>query len=316
VVKDYRKKQIVKMLRKHKRLSKQGLADKFDCSTRTIRRDMNELDDEGTLPNFYDEKLKVYRLDASHYIEVEGLWFSPEELYALLLIQQLTEKLAGGAFDMRPLHDKIEKMLGKMAPDKKELSRFRVFYVGSRAKNMPHFGTIAKALMARKRLQIKYHGREKDIVSERMISPQRMVFYKGNWYMDAWCHRAKGLRSFAIEQVVEVSEGSLSCRNISEKTLNVHYTQTFGIFSGEPIHTAVLVFSKKASLWVQDEEWFPDNHGRYLEDGRFQLKIPYNNSTELIMEICRYGAEVEVIEPPELRESVKQLLQKAADQYC
>lgn len=276
---------------------------------------MKQLESDG-YPIFKDSKRQAYCFNKAKFMEVEGLWFSPEELHALLLIQQLTEKLAGGALDMQPLSGKIEQLLGKMAPNTKEMSRFRVFHVGSRAKNMPNFGIMAKALLARKRLQIVYHGREKNTVSERTISPQRLVFYKGNWYVDAWCHHAKALRSFAVEQVIEANEKDLACRKVAEKTLDAYFTRSFGIFSGKPTHTAVLHFSEKAARWVKDEAWFPDTKGAYLKDGKYELQIPYNNPTELIMEICRYGAEVEVITPPELRHAVGQLLQKAAEQYC
>lgn len=91
--------------------------------------------------------------------------------------------------------------------------------------------------------------------------------------------------------------------------------RTFGIYSGEPTDTAVLHFSQKAALWVEDEEWFPNTRGAYLESGKYELRIPYSNPTELIMEICRYGADVEVIEPIELRDAVKEILQKSIKIY-
>jgi len=78
---------------------------------------------------------------------------------------------------------------------------------------------------------------------------------------------------------------------------------------------AVLRFSEYAARWVRDEEWFPDQETVELVDGGLELRIPYHNPTELIMEICRYGDQVEVIKPPELRKQVADVLRKAADQY-
>lgn len=179
-----RKSQITQMLKKQKFLSRQGLADKFGRSVKTIIRDMEQLNVDG-LPNFYDEQHQVFRLDTHQYIEVQGLWFSHEELHALLLIQQLTAKLAGGSLDMKPLSDKISKLLNKMSVNAEDILRFRVFHVGSRAKNMPNFGIVSQALLARDQLDIVYNGRARNQTSKRIISPQRMVFYKGNWYVDA-----------------------------------------------------------------------------------------------------------------------------------
>ncbi len=88
-----RQQHITSMLKQRKKLFKQSLVEQFGCSPKTIYRDMQELNANGLLPNFYDERHKAYRLDTRHYIEIQGLWFTPEELHALLLIQQLTEKL-------------------------------------------------------------------------------------------------------------------------------------------------------------------------------------------------------------------------------
>ena len=88
------------------------------------------------------------------------------------------------------------------------------------------------------------------------------------------------------------------------------------LFSGEPTATAVLRFTAKSAAWVADEAWFPDAAGEWLEDGRFELRIPYNNPTELMMEICRHGPEVEVVSPPALRQQVAERLQQALDQYA
>ena len=50
---------------------------------------------------------------------------------------------------------------------------------------------------------ITYHGRRRDQVSERVVSPQRLTQYRNSWYLDAWCHQANGLRSFALERISE-----------------------------------------------------------------------------------------------------------------
>jgi len=78
---------------------------------------------------------------------------------------------------------------------------------------------------------------------------------------------------------------------------------------------AVLHFTEQAARWVADEEWFPEQKSRWLDRNTFELRIPYNNPTELMMEICRYGPDVEVIEPPGLRQQVLQKLQQAVNQY-
>jgi proteasome accessory factor C len=66
---------------------------------------------------------------------------------------------------------------------------------------------------------------------------------------------------------------------------------------------------------VADESWHPEQKGRYLEDGRYELRIPYRDSRELVMDIMRHGAHVQVVEPVDLWNEVKQQLEAAARQY-
>jgi predicted DNA-binding transcriptional regulator YafY len=66
---------------------------------------------------------------------------------------------------------------------------------------------------------------------------------------------------------------------------------------------------------VADEVWHPEQEGRQLPDGSYELRIPYRDSRELVMDILRHGAHVEVLEPESLREEVKKELAKTLDRY-
>ena len=74
-------------------------------------------------------------------------------------------------------------------------------------------------------------------------------------------------------------------------------------------------FSAERARWVADEQWHPDQESRYLEDGRFELILPYSDPTELVGDILRHGAEVEVVEPSALAKQVRDQLKRALAQY-
>jgi predicted DNA-binding transcriptional regulator YafY len=78
---------------------------------------------------------------------------------------------------------------------------------------------------------------------------------------------------------------------------------------------ALLRFSKERARWVADERWHPEQVGQYLVDGRYELRIPYRQDKELVMDILRHGAAVEVISPDTLRLAVQEQLQRAIAQY-
>ncbi len=292
------------------------LCEELQTGERTVRRlikDMRLYLDAPILNN----PGQGYFYARNSTFELPGIWFTPEELQALLTIQQLTEHLSGGFLNEQVtlIQDKLSTLLNKnlLSPD--HMQRIRVLGSGTRSKRIPMFSVIAAGLLERKRLNISYYGRKDNAWSERLVSPQHLVYYKGNWYLDAWCHEKKGLRTFAAENIQKATMLDDDCHELPQQVLEREFAQSFGIFSGEPKATAVLRFTEKAARWVADEQWFPDEEGRWLEDGTFELRIPYANPTELIMEICKYGADVKVIEPPELIAQVKARLEQAALQY-
>ena len=78
---------------------------------------------------------------------------------------------------------------------------------------------------------------------------------------------------------------------------------------------AELLFNAERTRWVADEQWHPDQSGEILEDGRYRLKIPFSNPSELLMDILQFGPEVEVIAPDFLRDMVKQSLLESEALY-
>jgi len=77
----------------------------------------------------------------------------------------------------------------------------------------------------------------------------------------------------------------------------------------------VLRFTPLRARWVAREQWHPEQHSEWQEDGSYQLKIPYGDDRELLMDILKYGADVEVLAPKNLRARVRDVLQEAHQKY-
>jgi predicted DNA-binding transcriptional regulator YafY len=82
-----------------------------------------------------------------------------------------------------------------------------------------------------------------------------------------------------------------------------------------PSRVAVLRFSARRARWVAKERWHRDQEGRALPDGRYELRVPYSNTPELLMDILKYGPDLEVIAPQELRAEVIARLTSALASY-
>ncbi len=169
-----------------------------------------------------------------------------------------------------------------------------------------HFRAVAGAVLGRRRLRMVYHGRARDEITEREVSPQRLVHYRDNWYLDAWDHGKRALRSFAVERIVQACTLSKPAKDVPDSRLDAHFTSSYGIFAGRPKHLAVLRFTSERARWVADEEWHPRQKGR-MDGDRYVLDIPYSDPRELI--------DVEVIAPASLRRAVAERLRRALQRY-
>ena len=61
--------------------------------------------------------------------------------------------------------------------------------------------------------------------------------------------------------------------------------------------------------------WHPQQLATFEADGSYLLKVPYSDDRELLGDILRYGADVQVLEPKELRAKVQRTLLDAVAKY-
>ncbi len=301
-------------------VSRRRLQEELECSRATVKRIIEDMRLYLNAPIVYDRDLNGYRYDHAEgeMYELPGLWFNPSELHALLTAQQLLAGVQPGLLDQhfKPLQKRIDALLELQRPGSDGLApRVRVLQVASRHAG-EFFQLVAGAVAQRQRLHLRYFNRGADSHSEREVSPQRLTYYRDNWYLDAWCHLRGGLRTFALDAIEDARLLETTALDVSQPDLDRHHAASYGIFAGDPGQVARLIFSPERARWVSKEQWHRDQQGRFLDDGRYELRVPYSNMLELVMDILRYGPDVEVVEPPELRDEVLRRLRLALGRYA
>lgn len=293
------------------------LEAELECSRASLTRILAELRDHFDAPIEFDRDAGGYRYSRAAF-ELPGLWFTPAELLALFAAQQLLSEAQPGLLEaqLAPLKGRIEKLLEQEHLGSGELARrVKILRMAARQPDTRAFQTVAGATAQRRRLVFSYHGRERDAVTEREVSPQRLVHYRDNWYLDAWCHTRGALRSFALDRIRAARMTDAAAGDLADADLDAHFAGAYGIFAGRPQHTAVLRFTAERARWVADELWHPQQQGRWLEDGRFELAVPYADPRELLLDLLKYGPDVEVAAPDALRQEIAARLKAAAAQY-
>lgn len=293
-------------------ISLSALCDGLECSRASVNRIIQEMRLYLSAPIEYDRARNGYfysKTDRPY--ELPGVWFSASELYALLSAQHLLSNVHPGLLDrqLAPLRDKIDRLLNQGNSPSVELARrIRILAIGHRKADPKWFECVASAVLQRKRLSLSYLGRSRNEESSREVSPQRLTHYRDNWYLDAWCHRAEGLRSFSLDRIFYAIVIDNAAQEIAEDQLDLHFASSYGIFGGTPRHTAVLRFTAERARWVAEEQWHPQQQSRFLDDGRYELSLPYSDPRELVMDILKYGPDVEVITPNALVDEIKRRL--------
>lgn len=313
----------------HKILSKRStpipLADilrEMECSRATFNRVKRHMTDFLGAPIAYNRELGGYYYDhrEGNRYELPGIWLNQEELHALVLIQGLLSDIGAGLLNaqLAPVRKRFETLLTQRAIDPCALVD-KVRMVGATYRPVRHdqFVKISTALFSEKCLRINYQLRDDGSLTQRDISPQRLVHYRGNWYLDSWCHMRGGLRTFALECITNCCVTGNTFKKIPSAELDAHFQPTYGIFSGEHKAEAVLLFAPTIARRVKDEEWHPDQKIQLLEDDSLEMRLPFNphKPQELIKDILSYGDEVRVLAPDKLREKITEKLRLACAYY-
>jgi predicted DNA-binding transcriptional regulator YafY len=324
------------LIKRQAGVSFEQLLSELEVSPATLKRDLQYLRDRMDAPIVYARDENVYRFAdaaaaamaggtslrpaAAKKHELPGVWFSEKELHALLTMHQLIAGLDDGGVlgrHLQPLLDKLHGMLGATGDEAQSLMRrVRIVNPAKRAVASRWFEEAVSAVLSRRRLLISYYTRSKRSESERVLSPQRLLHYRNTWYLDAWCHASEGLRRFALDAVRSAKVLDEPARELPMAEVEKALDQGYGIFGGAQLRWATLHFSAEAAQWVAQEEWHPQQQLKAQSDGSLRMRIPYSDSTELVMDVLRHGPNVRVMSPPELADEVRDQLQATLASYA
>jgi predicted DNA-binding transcriptional regulator YafY len=314
---------IDQLLQERRHVPVKVFLESLDVSLATFKRDLEYMRDRLNAPIEWDREQRGYRYvqaaTGMPRYQLPGLWFNPSEVHALLTMRQLLKGLDPGVLapHVEPLLARLRGLLERDDGSADEIEdRIRIIPIAARRMTLAFFEVAATATLRRRRLAIAYFSRTSGESTEREVSPQRLVFYRGNWYLDAWCHLRDDLRSFAVDAIQKAALSETAAKDVPEADLDAHLASGYAIFSGRRTTWATIRFSPVASRWVAAETWHPQQRSRSEADGSFVLEVPYSDPTELAMDILRHGADAEVLAPAALRAEIQRRLAAALERYA
>ena len=159
-------------------------------------------------------------------------------------------------------------------------------------------GTLNRALRDRLIVRLEYYTPSREELSERQVEPD-LLYHSGDaWYLEAYCLRAGGQRTFRLDLIRSAIATNDTFETRPEMDLSTHHAG--------PLH----VTRPHASLaWVR----FPRDRQHLLEEQGFDVvveddaataRIPYFDERWLVREVMRHGGEAELLEPGSLRKRI------------
>lgn len=296
-----------------------ALQEALGCSRTTLQRMLTRLRDELHAPVMHvAEQGYCYDISGGAY-ELPGMWLDADELANLMVVDALLARLESGVLQSqaRLLRAQIEVLLGQAVVDEtvdaaRLRDRLQIVMPRFLGQRPEIFASVCEATLHGHRLSFSDYARKRGEPPTRQVSPQRLLYFHENWFLQAWCHDVETPHVFALARLhhVKVIPGKV---HAADSQLLEHGR----LEVATPVrHLARLRFTPSAGASVAGEYWHPEQHGQFATDGSYELSVPYTQVQDILAQILQHGAVVLVESPKSLRKAVVKALHRASARYA
>ncbi len=300
--------------------SREKLAKEVSASPRTIIRDINYMKDELGIPIKYDRTRKGYYYTQKGYF-IKNISMSEGELFYVSLFENLLHQ-----YKNTPLENQLKSIINKISavlPDQVQVqSNFMskdITYISEPVPeiNQEVFNIILDCLKTRTSLQIDYRKLGSTNALRRTIDPYHMVYFKGSWYIFAYCHLRNEIREFSLTRILGAVKTENHFEIPKDFDVKTHIDPNFGVFAkkGEPIKIKLKCTGYLCDR-VQEKKLHENQKTiRCPEENSVIVEFETNQEYEVQKLILGLGPEAKVLEPPELAQKIKEMALKIASRY-
>jgi len=296
-------------LQSSKRPNASTLARELEVSTKSIHRDIEFMRDRLGLPIEYDGSQfgYYYTEDVSAFPTVQ---ITEGELFALIVAEKALQQYRGTNFE-KPLLSAIRKM-EQALPDTISLNLADIEHTISfrtRAEpilDLEVFDALAKATAQRQQLELAYRKPGSKHTEARLIDPYHLANINGEWFLFAWDHSRKDIRTFVPARVLAVKQTGRTFERPQKFSLEKRLRDSFGVHSGEGEYDVVLRFNARAADYIREKKWHESQQLRELKGGGAELRLKLSSLSEIERWVLSWGGDAIVLKPRALAEAVKQ----------
>jgi proteasome accessory factor B len=284
------------------------LARDIEVATKTIHRDIEFMRDRLGLPVEYDSARIGY-----HYTEevsaFPNIQITEGELFALIVAEKALQQYRGTSFE-KPILSAIRKMEQSL-PDTISLNLADIEQTISfrtRAEpilNLEIFDTLARAAAHRQQIELAYRKPGQAQPEKRLIDPYHLANINGEWYLFAYDHARKDIRTFVPARVQSLKLTGKTFERPQKFSLEKRLRDSFGVHSGEGEYEVVIRFNAHAADYVREKKWHESQQLRELKGGGVELRMKLSSLMEVERWILNWGGDAKVLKPRELVEAIR-----------
>lgn len=211
------------------------------------------------------------------------------------------------AEDAGPTDRALERLRGVIThvPGDEHLAGLREASLEPTNGDPVHLGVLREAVRGRRKVRLLYKKGGESQPKRRTICPYTLVYTSGMWYVVAHCERAKALRVFRLDRVVEAESGVETYDVPASFSVERVMEQAKAFIKDQPVEKLRVRYSPRIARWIAERE------GKELaKDGSLEMEYPLADRAWAVRHVLQYGAEAEVLAPADVREMVKVTLTK------
>jgi proteasome accessory factor B len=289
------------------------LARELEVSTKSIHRDIEFMRDRLNLPIEFDPARNGYFYNG----EVSAfptMQITEGELFALVVAEKALQQYRGTSFE-KPLLSAIKKMESAL-PDTISLNLADIEQTISfrtRAEqilDLEIFDVLAKAAARREQIELAYRKPGQTKPEARVVDPYHLANINGEWYLFAFDHARKDIRTFAPARIKSVRPTGKTFERPQKFSLEKRLRGSFGVHSGQGEHEVVIRFNPRAADYIREKKWHPSQTLRDLKGGGAELKMKLSSLAEIERWVLSWGGDAKVLKPRELIEAVEESAKK------
>lgn len=282
------------------------VAERVGTDEATLRRDLGSLVNRFDEPGAFVEGVRLYleservALVSNHFRRPMRLTVAELRALELGLAMLRTESPPDEHRAIDHARDRLRTVIAKLPADTIPEHPYHAS-IGAAADPV-HLAAVREAIRQRRKLELGYRRGDAADVTQRVISPYALAVASGMFYIIAYCDRSQGVRIFRLDRV----EGASLTAEPFEvpDSFSVDALLSDGrVLQGEQPRIVRIRYSPRIARWIAEREGV-----KVDADGSLVREHPLADAAWAVRHVLQYGADAEVLSPPDVRAAVRDRL--------